>query len=179
MLYESNVTHGIRRRSRGSDGNLNSIAPAGPGAVAAENRGDARAPRAPEFGRPENCSWVLPESFCGIGVGDNLQRLPSGQDRQRLFAFHEGQYTAADGANRAADGGVAFRVEHAGLAKVQRAVPRDGFRDRSDVGRGRRQARRHVQRRSAGITDARADSRAASQRCHAGTAGRLRLSQGS
>ena len=48
--------------------------------------------------------------------------------------------------------------------KLQRAVPRDGARDRADVGRRGRQARGHVERHAAGAPDAGTDPRDARAR---------------
>ncbi len=75
--------------------------------------------------------------------------------------------------------GVAFRLEYAGFAQVRRKVPREGPENRADVGRRRRQARRHVERHAAGAADAGADPRNASQGHAADPGGRLRVSAGS
>src|SRR6267378_987592 len=150
----------------------------GPRAGAADGRADACSSRSPEFFEPKGCGRVLPEAVSGVDHQDNLQRLRGGQDGQRLLAFHEGQHTASDGADRAPNFGVAFRLEYAGLAQIQRRVPREGPENRSDVGRRRRQARRHVERYITRTANAGADPRNASQGYEADAGGRLWISPG-
>src|ERR1700704_1179011 len=151
---------------------------AGPRAGAADGRADACSSRSPEFGEPKSCGRVLSEAVSSVDDQNDLQWLRGSKDRQRLFAFHEGQHTASDGADRASNLSVAFRLEYAGLAQIQRRVPREGPENRSDVGRRRRQARRHVERYITRTANAGADPRNAIQGYEADAGGRLRISPG-
>ena len=112
---------------------------------------------------PEGRGGVLPEAVRAVGDEDDVQRLRGGEDRQRLHPVHEGRAPPQNELT-----GPQTSVWHFGwntpeLAQVQREVPRDGADDRADVGRGRRQARGHVERHAAGPADAGADPRDARQ----------------
>src|SRR5207247_10706514 len=83
---------------------------------------------------------------------------------------------AADGTERGTDIGMAFRLEYTRLTKIQRALPRDGFDDCPNVGRGGRKACRHVERYAARIAYAGTDSRIARQKRHPDAPGRFAVS---
>ena len=133
-------------------------------------------PRAPELDGSRGSGRVLPQAIREIRDEDDLQRLRGRQDRQRLHPVHQGRDAAAERTDRPADLGVALRLEHAELARVQRSLSRDGPADRADVGRRGRHARRHVERHAAGFSDAGADSRTAGEGHEADAARRLRVS---
>ena len=84
---------------------------------------------------PKAASEYYPEAVCKVGDEDDVQRVRSGEDRQRLHSLHEGEHTADQRIDGTADLGVALRLEHAQLARVRHELPEDGPDDRADVGR--------------------------------------------
>src|SRR5579864_1575014 len=104
---------------RGLDSNFRSYVSAGLRAGTGDGRADACSSRAPKFGEPKGCGRLLPEAVSGVDHQDDLQWLRGGQDRQRLFAFHEGRHAASDGTDRAPNLDLALRLEHAGFAQIQ------------------------------------------------------------
>src|SRR5688572_19244208 len=126
---------------------------------AGRHRTAAFSPRPSQLGRSQGGGRVLPEAVRIVGNGDDPQRLRGGEDGQHLHPLQQGGGDATKRVDRSADVRLAFRLEHAELAPIQREVSRDGADDRADVGCRRRQARRHVERYAAGAADAGTDSR--------------------
>src|SRR6185312_6510860 len=58
--------------------------------ASAEDRADARPPRAPELRRSGEGRRLLPEAVCRDGDQNDLQWLRGGEDGESLPALHEG-----------------------------------------------------------------------------------------
>src|SRR4029450_2314297 len=101
--------------------------------------------RASEFDRSQSRRGVLSEAVRPVGDQDDVQRIRGGEDRKHFLAIHESPDGAAKRADRTPDLVVALRLEHAKLEAIRRELPQDGFDDRADGGRSRRQAGGYVE----------------------------------